>query len=64
MNDAQYLEAVLQLSRSVAGLVDAMAQRGALKGEELATVGQMRDNSARLVAMTEQKQSELAEEEA
>jgi len=62
MNDAQYFEAVLQLSRAVAGLVDAMAQRGALKGEELTTVGQMRDNAARLVAMTEQKQSELAEE--
>ena len=61
MNDAQYFESVLQLSRAVAGLVDAMAQRGALKGEELTTVGQMRDNAGRLVAMTEQKQSELAE---
>ena len=62
MNDAQYFESVLQLARGVAGLVDAMAQRGALKGEELTTVGQMRDSAARLVAMTEQKQSEMAEE--
>jgi hypothetical protein len=61
-NDAQYYEQVLQLARSVSGLIDAVAQRGGFKGEELSTVGGMRDSAARLVAATEQRQSDAAEE--
>ena len=39
-----------------------MVQRGAIKGEELSTLGQLRDQSAQLIQMSETYQQDQAAE--
>ena len=63
MNDAQFLELGAKVSRSSIAIIDAISQRGAFKGEELSTVGQLRDQCVHLVQQVEERQQELAEEE-
>ena len=63
MNDAQFLELGAKVSRSSIAIIDAISQRGAFKGEELSTVGQLRDQCVQLVQHTEERQQELDEEE-
>lgn len=63
MNDAQFLELGAKVSRSSIAIIDAISQRGAFKGEELSTVGQLRDQCVQLVQQTEERQQELDEEE-
>lgn len=48
------------LARGVVGLVDAMLQRGAIRGEEITTIGQLRDAAAIIVQMAEQYDTEKA----
>lgn len=62
MNEAQYFEAILNHCRVTIGLIDMITQRGGVKGEELSTVGNLRDNATKLIALTEQKQSDMAED--
>ncbi len=45
-------------SRTTISVIDAMTQRGALKGEELSAIGQLRDQCVQIAQMCEQFQSE------
>ena len=49
-------------SRSTVAVIDAMTQRGAFKGEELSTIGTLRDQCIQVVSLTEQMQQEAAME--
>ena len=42
-----------QVGRSVIAVIDTMTQRGAFKGEELSTIGQLRDQCIRMVQLVE-----------
>ena len=47
---------------STIAVIDAMTQRGAFKGEELSTIGTLRDQCIQVVSITEQMQQEAAME--
>lgn len=51
-----------RVCRSTIAVIDTMTQRGGFKGEELSTVGQLRDQAVQLVQMCEQYQSDQAAE--
>ena len=50
-------------SRSAIAVIDAMTQRGAFKGEELSTIGQLRDQAIHIIQLCEQIQQEKAMED-
>lgn len=50
------------VSRSTVAVVDAITQRGGFKGEELSTIGQLRDQSIQVISIVENLQQELAME--
>lgn len=52
-----------RVARSTIAVVDTMVQRGAIRGEELTTIGQLRDQCVQLVAICEQAQLDEANEE-
>ena len=43
-----------QIGRSTTAVIDMMTQRGAIKGEELSTIGNLRDQCSQLVQLSEQ----------
>ena len=49
-------------ARSTIAVIDAMTQRGAFKGEELSTIGTLRDQCIQVVSLTEEMQQEAAME--
>lgn len=51
-----------RVSRSTVAVIDALAQRGGFKGEELATIGQLRDQCIQLIQLIEHQQQEDAQE--
>jgi hypothetical protein len=51
-----------RVCRSTIAVIDTMVQRGAVKGEELSTLGQLRDQSAQLIQMSETYQQDQAAE--
>lgn len=51
-----------QVSRSTVAVVDAMTQRGAFKGEELSTIGKLRDDAVQVIQVVENIQQEKAME--
>ena len=51
-----------RLCRSTVAVIDTMVQRGAVKGEELSTLGQLRDQSVQLIQMAETYQQDQAAE--
>lgn len=51
-----------RVARSTIAVVDTMVQRGAVRGEELTTIGQLRDQCVQLVALCEQAQLDESEE--
>ena len=63
---SEQLEELRDLSnksaRSTIAVIDAMTQRGAFKGEELSTIGTLRDQCIQVVSITEQMQQEAAME--
>ena len=63
MNEAQFLELAAKVSRSSIAIIDAISQRVAFKGEELSTVGQLRDQCVQLVQNVEERQQEMDDEE-
>ena len=50
-----------RISRTTVSVIDAMTQRGAVKGEELSAIGQLRDQCVQAAQMAEQFQSEYEE---
>ena len=63
MNDSEFYDLSLKVSRSSIAIIDAIVQRGAFKGEELSTVGGLRDQCVELIQQTEERQQEAAEAE-
>jgi len=47
-------------SRSVVAVIDAVTQRGGFKGEELSTIGGLRDQCIQIIQICEQIQQEDA----
>ena len=47
-------------SRSMIAVIDTMCQRGAIKGEELSTIGQLRDQCVQVIQLAENYQQEQA----
>lgn len=57
-NTEQLVELSNRVSRSTIAVVDAITQRGGFKGEELSTIGQLRDQCVQVVSLVEQIQQE------
>lgn len=51
-----------QIARSSIAVIDAVAARGGFRGEELLSIGQLREQSVQLVQLYEQLQREQAEQ--
>ena len=51
-----------RICRSTVAVIDTMVQRGAVKGEELSTLGQLRDQAVQMIQMAETYQQEQAAE--
>ena len=49
-------------SRTTISVIDAMTQRGAIKGEELSAIGQLRDQCVQVSQLAETFQSEFGSE--
>lgn len=56
----QLNELVNRIARSTVAVVDAVTQRGGFKGEELSTIGQLRDQCVQAIQVAEQLQQEAA----
>jgi len=57
-NKAQLMELANRVTRSTVAVVDTVAGRGGFRGEELTTIGQLRDQCISLIQLIEQMQSE------
>lgn len=51
-----------RVARSTIAVIDTIVQRGGFRGEELTTIGQLRDQCVQLVAACEQAALDEAEE--
>ena len=47
-------------ARSMIAVIDTIVQRGGFKGEELTTIGQLRDLCIHIIQMSEQREQEKA----
>jgi hypothetical protein len=52
-----------QVARSTVAVVDAITQRGGFKGEELSTIGKLRDDAIQVIQVVENIQQEKAMED-
>jgi hypothetical protein len=57
MND-QMIDLVNRVTRSTVAVVDTVAGRGGFRGEELSTIGQLRDQCINLIQQVEALQGE------
>ena len=57
VND-QFIDLVNRVTRSTVAVVDTVSSRGGFRGEELSTIGQLRDQCIQLIQELEAKQSE------
>jgi len=58
VDHAQIYELANRVARSTIAVVDTVVQRGGFKGEELSTIGQLRDQAVQVVQLAEAFQSE------
>lgn len=54
------IELAGKTARSTISVLDAMFQRGAIRGEEAATVGELRNQCAQLIAVVEEAEADAA----
>ncbi len=59
-NQKQLQELANKASRSTVAVIDAMTQRGAFKGEELSTIGGLRDQCIQIIQVVENIEQETA----
>lgn len=62
-NNKQIHDLSNRVGRSTIAVIDALAQRGGFKGEELATIGNLRDQCVQLIQIVESQQQEEAQAE-
>ena len=58
---AQIYEISNRAARSTIAVIDALTQRGGFKGEELSTIGTLRDQSISIIQLCENYQQEQAQ---
>ena len=58
MNNEEFNELGMKVGRSTVAIIDAIVQRGAFKGEELSTVGHLRDQAIQMIQELEARQEE------
>ena len=63
-NNDQLYDLSNKASRSTIAVIDAVTQRGGFKGEELSTIGSLRDQAIQIIQLCEQVEQELAMETA
>ena len=59
-NQKHLQELANKASRSTVAVIDAMTQRGAFKGEELSTIGGLRDQCIQIIQLVENIEQETA----
>ena len=59
-NTQELMKLANQVGRSTVAVVDAVTQRGGFKGEELSTIGSLRDQAIQIISLVEQMQQEAA----
>ena len=47
-----------RVARSTVAVIDTVVQRGGFKGEELSTIGQLRDQAIEVIQLVEQPQGD------
>jgi hypothetical protein len=52
----QITDLSMRIGRSIIAVIDTVVQRGGFRGEELSTIGQLRDQCVQVVAMAEAAQ--------
>ena len=57
----QMYETANRAARCMIAVIDTVTQRGGFKGEELSTIGQLRDQSISIIQMAENFQQEQAQ---
>ena len=62
-NTQERMKLANQGGRSTVAVVDAVTQRGGFKGEELSTIGSLRDQAIQIISLVEQMQQEAAMED-
>jgi|TARA_X000001316_G_C922151_1_gene37016 hypothetical protein len=62
-NQDELMKLANQVSRSTVAVVDAVTQRGGFKGEELSTIGTLRDQAIQVISLVEEMQQEAAMED-
>lgn len=60
-NNEQLMDLANRVSRSSVAVVDTVTGRGGFRGEELSTIGQLRDQCIQLIQLVEQMQGESGE---
>lgn len=58
----QMYEIANRVARSTVAVIDTVVQRGGFKGEELSTIGQLRDQAIQVIQLAEAYESESAGE--
>ena len=58
-----FIDLVNRVTRSTVAVIDTIAGRGGFRGEELATIGQLRDQCIELIQMVETQDSNSNESE-
>ena len=57
MSTSEYMNSVIEYARSTVAVIDTVVQRGGFKGEELSTIGQLRDQAVQIIQICEEYQS-------
>lgn len=61
--DSEMLDLINRVTRSAVAVVDTVTQRGGFRGEELSTIGQLRDQAIQLIQMVEAEQGSTTPDE-
>lgn len=61
-NQTKIAELANRTTRSTVAVIDTVAARGGFRGEELATIGQLRDQCIQLIQLAEQEANEDGED--
>ena len=57
VDHTQIYELGNRVSRSTVAVIDTVVQRGGFKGEEMSTIGQLRDQAVQIIQICEEYQS-------
>jgi len=62
-NQKKFYDLSNRVARSTVAVIDTVVQRGGFKGEELSTIGGLRDQAVQVIQMAEEFQSAESEVE-